>query len=170
MGISDYVKKGMEKADELADTLKEKAEDAVDHAGELAGALKEKAGDAFGRDTYLAKAQDMYAMCSDGKTPEAFEKYYADNVVMVEATGDTTEGKAANRARIQAWMESVAEMHNFSCTAITADEKAQVTMAECRVDATFKSGDQMQLEQVAVQRWEDDHIVHERFYYNIPTA
>ncbi len=186
MGISDYVKKGMEKADELADSLKEKAEDAMesvapltenlkekagaamDQAGEWTDNLKEKASDAFGGDSYLEKAQDLYAMCGEGKMMDAFEKYYHDDVVMIEATGETTEGKAANREREMKWMENVQEMHGFGHTATTANEEDKVTMCESWMEVTFKDGNRMKLEQVAVQRWEGDHIIHERFYYNAP--
>jgi hypothetical protein len=31
---------------------------------------------------------------------------------------------------------------------------------------TFKGGQRMKLEQVAVRRWKDGKIVKERFYYN----
>ena len=33
------------------------------------------------------------------------------------------------------------------------------------MDVTFKDGNRVQMEQVAVQKWAGDQIVHERFYY-----
>ena len=34
------------------------------------------------------------------------------------------------------------------------------------MDITFKDGNRVIMEQVAVQKWENNQIVHERFYYN----
>ena len=46
-------------------------------------------------------AHDLVALCQQGKFDEAGEKYWADDVVSVEAMGDDAEshGKAAVRPR-----------------------------------------------------------------------
>ncbi len=44
-------------------------------------------------------------------------------------------------------------------------EKGKV-FVEVEMDVTFKGGNRVKMEQVAVQQWENDQIVHERFYYN----
>ncbi|PSR15173.1 MAG: nuclear transport factor 2 family protein, partial [Bacteroidetes bacterium] len=48
---------------------------------------------------------------------------------------------------------------------IGADEAAGTTFVESMMEVTFKDGNRVQMEQVAVQKWEGDQIVHERFYY-----
>ena len=118
--------------------------------------------------SYLDKAKDLYDMVLQGQLLEAFDKYYHDDVVMVEATGDTTSGKAENRAREEQWLGSVAEFHGGGVNAITSNESDGVTMLEVWMDATYKDGNRMKMEQVAVQRWDGDQIKHERFYYNMP--
>ena len=119
--------------------------------------------------SYLEKAQNIYDMVYQGQLLEAFEKYYADDVVMVEANGDSTEGKDANREREKKFLESVQEWHAGGVKSIASNEDAGVTMIENWMEVTFKGAPgPMKMEQVAVQKWEGDQIVHERFYYNMP--
>jgi len=118
--------------------------------------------------SYLSKEQEVQSMIAEGKLLEAFEKFYADNVVMVEATGETTEGKDANRKREEQFVSGLAEMHGGGVKSMTSNEDDGVTMAEVWMDASFKDGNRVKMEQVSVKKWEDNKIVHERFYYNMP--
>ena len=118
--------------------------------------------------SYLNKVTAMYEMIGHGKMMEAFEKYYAENVVMVEATGDVREGKDKNREFELQFLSSIKEVHGGGLYNITSNEKTGVTMVETWMDTTFKDGNRMKMEEVCVQKWEGDFIVHERFYYNMP--
>lgn len=118
--------------------------------------------------SYKQKAADMYNMLNQGQPLDAFEKFYAENCVMHEATGDITEGKDANRKREQEFFGSIKEVHRGGVNAITSDEENGVTMVEAWMDLTFQDGNRMKMEEVAVQKWEGDQIVQERFYYNMP--
>ncbi len=40
------------------------------------------------------------------------------------------------------------------------------TMVEWSFDMTYKGGQRSKMEQVAVQKWKDGKIIHERFYYS----
>lgn len=114
--------------------------------------------------TYQEKAQDIYNMLGQGQLLEAFDKYYADDVVMTEPRG-TREGKNVCRDYEVNFLNSVAEFHNLEVTKVAADEANGVTFVESMMDVTFKDGNRVQMEQVAVQQWRGDQIVHERFYY-----
>ena len=118
--------------------------------------------------SYLEKAQDLQNMVLSGQLMDAFEKYYHEDVVMVEGTGETTSGKAANRVREEKFLGSIAEFHGAGVEAISANEETGVSMAEVWMDVTFQHGNRMKMEQVTVQRWKGDEIIHERFYYNMP--
>lgn len=120
--------------------------------------------------SYLEKAQSLYQMIGQGQMMEAFEKFYHEDVVMHEATGEIREGKAANREFEQNWMSGIQEMHGGGVNSITSDETNGVTMVEAWTDVSFKDGNRMKLEEVCVQKWKDGQIVHERFYYNMPGA
>lgn len=117
--------------------------------------------------SYYDKAKDIYDMSAKGKGLEAFEKYYHDDVVMVEANGEARKGKAVNRKFEQDFMGMIKEVHGSGVRAITSNENEGTTMVESWMDSTMKDGHRSMMEEVAVQRWKGDQIIHERFYYNI---
>lgn len=108
----------------------------------------------------------MYDMINQGQMMEAFEKYYHEDVVMIECTGDVREGKATSREFEKNFMSSIKDVHGGGATAITSDEDAGVTMVETWMDVTFADGNRMKLEQIARQKWQGDQIIEERFYYD----
>jgi len=115
---------------------------------------------------YYQKAKDIYDMLGQGKMLEAFEKYYHQDVVMVEATGDVRKGKDANREFEKVFLGSIKEFHGFGVNSITSNEADGITMVESWMEVTMKDDPRIKMEQVAVQHWMGDQIIHERFYYN----
>nr|NQU90664.1 nuclear transport factor 2 family protein [Bacteroidota bacterium] len=118
--------------------------------------------------SYLDLAKDLYRMIGEGNMMEAFEKYYHNDVVMIEATRDVRTGKAYNREFEQKFFASLDKMHDGGVTAFTSNEEEGVTMVETWMDASFKDGTRMKTEQVAVQKWQDGQIIRERFYFSMP--
>jgi len=116
--------------------------------------------------TYLEKIKDVYDMSAKGQLLDAFEKYYHNDVVMVEATGETRTGKEANRKFQKEFMSGVKEFHGMGVKSVASNEDDKTTMIESWMDATMADGNRMKMEEVAVQKWSGDHIIHERFYYN----
>lgn len=115
--------------------------------------------------SYLSKTKEIYSMMQQGQLLEAFDQYYAGHVVMIEPTG-SREGKEACRAHEVQFLENVQEFHSLELKSIAADEANGIVFSESTMDVTFKDGNRLQMEQVSVQQWEGDHIVHERFYYH----
>lgn len=99
-----------------------------------------------------------------GKALEAFDEYYADGVVMQENLDEPFVGKELNRKREIEFFDSIAEFHGAAVLGSAAGE--DVSFSEWELDVTFKNGFRYKLNQVAVRRWENGKIVHERFYYN----
>lgn len=117
--------------------------------------------------SYYDKVKDIYDMSAQGKMLEAFEKYYHNDVVMVEASGETRNGKDVNRKFEVEFMSMIKEVHGTGVRAITSNEKEATTMVESWMDATYKDGNRSMMEEVAVQKWKGDQIIKERFYYNM---
>jgi len=115
--------------------------------------------------SYLEKANELYNMINTGQLLDAFEKYYAEDVVMQELGEAPREGKAVNREYEIQFVNNVAEVHGGGVDNIMADEAKGVVMVENWMDLTFKDGNRMKLEQVCVQRWDGEHIVTEKFYH-----
>ena len=115
--------------------------------------------------SYKEKVTDLYNMISQGKMLDAFDKYYGENVVMEEVGEDAKTGKAVNREREEQFLKSVEDFHGMGIDAITADEDSGVTMVENWMDASIAGMGRILMKQVAVQKWDGDFIVHEKFYH-----
>ena len=94
----------------------------------------------------------------------AFDKFYADDVVMQENTAEPFVGKAFNRKREEEFVNSIETFHGAQVlgSAVNGD----TSYSEWNMEVTFKGGLRITLAQVAARRWKDGQIVHERFYYN----
>jgi ketosteroid isomerase-like protein len=103
-------------------------------------------------------------MILTGKALEAFDELYADDLVMQENNEEPRVGKALNRkfeeeffAGIQSWNEG-----RLDGSAVNGD----ISFGQWFMDVTFKNGFHMKSSQIAVRKWKDGKVVHERFFYN----
>lgn len=114
-------------------------------------------------DTAALDAQ-LNEMVLTGRALEAFEKFYADDVVMQENSDEPRVGKDVNRKAEEDFFAGVAEWHEgkLAGSAINGD----TSFSEWYMDISFKGGARMKMSQVAVRKWKDGKVVHERFFYN----
>jgi len=98
-----------------------------------------------------------------GDVLNAFETYYADDVVMQENLDEPRAGKETNRKYEQQFVESVAEWNHAELlgSAVNGDQ----SYSEWAYEFTFKNGQRMKIAQVAARRWRDGKVVQERFYH-----
>jgi len=114
--------------------------------------------------SYFNHIQTIYDNIAKGEAMDAFEKYYHDEVVMVLEDGTPVKGKDANRDREKEFFSSVEDFHGIEVHGIMSNEEEGKTSVESTMDLTFKGGDRVKMSQVAVQDWDGEHIVRERFY------
>lgn len=115
--------------------------------------------------SYLDKINDIYDHIGHGTAMEAFEKYYAEDVVMVLEDGTEVKGKDTNRERENEFFGSVDEFHGIEVKGITSNEDTGITSVESSMTVTFNGTDEpVTMDQVAVQHWDGDKISRERFY------
>ncbi|HVO96880.1 MAG TPA: nuclear transport factor 2 family protein [Bryobacteraceae bacterium] len=107
---------------------------------------------------------DLNQKILTGQAMEGFEKYYADDVVMQENSDAPFVGKDLNRKREIEFFSSIGEFHGAKVEAAAVNGDA--SFGQWWMDVTFKNGPRVQLNQVAVRKWKDGKIVHERFFYN----
>lgn len=110
-----------------------------------------------------AAFEDITALVLKGKALEAFEKYYADDVVMQENESLPTVGKAANRQREQEFFSKVLEFRGAEVKSVAFAN--DMIFSEWQLDYTHQDWGKRTYHQVSVQRWKDDRVIHERFYY-----
>ena len=108
------------------------------------------------------RIHDLIDHVQQGKILEAMEAFYADHVVMTEPY-HTTEGLAANLEREKQFLASVKAWKNFEVKALATTD--DVSVYENVMEWVDQDGNDVRVEQVAVARWENGKIVHERFYY-----
>ena len=111
------------------------------------------------------RIEDLLDYIRTGRIMDAMHEFYDDSLVMTEPAYGDTVGLAANITREQAFVDSVKEWKNFDVTAISVGD--DVTAYESVMDWVNTDGDDIHVEQVAVAKWKDGKIIHERFYYNM---
>lgn len=98
-----------------------------------------------------------------GKALEAFDELYDDDVVMQENTEAPYVGKAFNRQREIDFFSSVEAWHSGKVLSSATNDN--VSFSEWEMDITMKGVGRLTMTQVAVRRWKNGKIVHERFYH-----
>lgn len=109
-----------------------------------------------------ARIDDLAAMVLEGRSLEAFDRYYADGCVMQEGSEEPTVGKELNRKREEEFFANITEFRGAELKAVAVGDG--VTMCEWHFDYTHREWGSVAYDQVAVQRWEEGLIVSERFY------
>ena len=101
-------------------------------------------------------------MILSGQGLDAFEKYYAEDVVMQEGNAAPREGKDVNREYERQFFASIAEFHGAELhgSAVNGDR----SYSEWTFDVTLKNGTRVTSTQVAARIWENGQITSERFY------
>jgi hypothetical protein len=75
-------------------------------------------------------------MIASGRVTDAFEKYYADDVIMQENENPPTVGKEANRKREQVFLAAVTDFRAFEVKSVATN--GDVSMVESFFDYTHR--------------------------------
>ncbi|NJK35543.1 MAG: nuclear transport factor 2 family protein [Oscillatoriales cyanobacterium SM2_2_1] len=113
----------------------------------------------------IEKLEEIKTLVLSDKALEAFEKYYADDVVMQENAQPATVGKESNRQREQDFFAKLTEFRAAEVKAVAFGE--DVIISEWFLDYTHAEWGTITHDQVSVQRWRDGKVVHECFYYPV---
>jgi ketosteroid isomerase-like protein len=118
------------------------------------------------RPTVQEIANDLVAMCKQGKFDESGEKYWADDVVSLEPMpGDMAriEGKAGVRGKGE-WWSANHEIHNVEVEGpyVHGDQ----FVVRFKMDVTPKDGQRMSMDEVGLYTIRNGKIAEERFFYS----
>ena len=111
-------------------------------------------------------ANDLVALCKAGKFDEAGEKYWADDVLSVEAMpGDMAQmrDKEALRGKGE-WWANAHEVHSSEVEGpyVNGDQ----FVVRFKMDLTQKeTGERMKMDEVGVYTVKNGKIAEERFFY-----
>lgn len=114
-------------------------------------------------------ANELVALCRQGKNLDAINALYSPDIVSIEPMGNaempaTMKGIDAIRGKNQWWLENN-EVHSASLEGPYVGENQFATHSS--YDVTFKpSGQRMQMTEMALYTVKDGKIVQEQFFYN----
>lgn len=108
--------------------------------------------------------KDLNGLVLQGKSMEAFKKYYHEEVVMQENESVPTIGKEANLQRELAFYDSITEFRAAHPLKVAVGE--DYSMVEWHYEYTHREWGKKNYTQVSVQEWKDGKIIKEKFYYN----
>lgn len=113
--------------------------------------------------TIETSLNDLNQLVLEGKLMEAFEKYYADDVVMQENANPPIIGKDANHRREQEFINNIVEFRNASVNGQAVGD--DLSFVIWQYDYTHREWGIRNYTQVSVQRWKNGKIIHEQFFY-----
>ncbi len=113
-------------------------------------------------------ANKLVSLCRQGKNMEAVESLYADNVVSKEMPGAPNElvtGIKEVYQKGEDFFAMVQEWHGAEVSdPVVAGNHFSTRMT---MDATFKDGNRVNMEEIAIYEVKDGKIVNEQFFYSM---
>lgn len=113
-------------------------------------------------------ANELVSLCREGRHMEVIQNYYADDIVSREMPGtpnELTTGIKAVFAKGEAFFDSLAELHSGSVSdPVVAGNHFAIKMS---MDASFKDGSRVDMDEIAVYEVKDGKIVNEQFFYTM---
>jgi len=106
---------------------------------------------------------ELNKMILEGKTMEAFEKFYHDDCSMQENHDAPTVGKDKNRERELAFFATVEEFHGATLTGAAVGD--DISFSEWEFEVTYKGSGRVKSAQVARRTWHGGKVIAERFYH-----
>ena len=110
------------------------------------------------------RVNELNGYIQTGKILEAMDEFYDQNVEMRENAGEPTVGLAANIEREKQFLANVKTFHAFEVKGVATAPDLSIVESEMRF--TSQEDQEVVLQQVSVQRWQNGKIVSERFYYD----
>jgi ketosteroid isomerase-like protein len=111
------------------------------------------------------RVREFVALCEAGKTLEAIERFFADDVVVFENHERARAGRAECFAYETEALSRLKEPAQLKARSWAVNEQSGVVFLEWVVRYVGDDGRPMRLEEVSVQRWSQGRIGEERFYY-----
>lgn len=110
------------------------------------------------------RVNDLISYIQQGRVIDAMHEFYDADVSMQENANPATVGLAPNIEREKKFLAQVKTWKGFTVTGLVVD--GDTAFIENVIEFVNTGGQDVRLEQVAVQRWKGGKIVQERFYYN----
>lgn len=105
---------------------------------------------------------DLNALIIDGKSKEAFEKFYAEDVVSQENDEPERHGRDAWARGRQEFEKNI---RKFSARVLAHAANGDTSFSEWEYNVELEGMGAVRVSQVSVRRWKDGRVIRERFYH-----
>ena len=109
-----------------------------------------------------AAITDINHLIMNGGLYDAFEKYYAEDVVTLEGAQVVANSREENVAREKEFLGGVSKWNEAKILNVAVGEN--ITMCEWHLDFEHEAYGHKKGNQIAVQEWRDGKVVREQFY------
>jgi len=109
------------------------------------------------------RVQALIELVERAQYVDAIREFYAEDATMQENQQPPREGLATLVANEQKTLASVKEIRGKAQSFVVDGDSVSINWV---FDITTLEGHTRRLDEIAYQRWENDRIVRERFYYD----
>jgi hypothetical protein len=109
--------------------------------------------------------EDIVNLVNTGKSMEAFDKYYSDDVVMQENNLEPMVGKEANRAREMDFFSKVTDFRGAKLVDVAYNENLVIAVWD--LDYSHSEWGERVTTQISIQHWKDGKVAKEQFVYSM---
>ncbi len=95
---------------------------------------------------------------------EIYERFYDENVVVQENMQPPRIGRLMSIDRQKRMNANVKEVHDFKIGAVLVD--GDRSAIELQLEITTVDGYRIRIEEIGLQTWKNDRIIHERYFYD----
>lgn len=107
---------------------------------------------------------DLIRHTIEARFVEAMEKFYHEDVIMQENCMPPRVGRAASIARQIVARAQVGAIHEIKAGVVLIEGNR--VAIEWHAEWSMPDATRVRVEEVALQQWKGDRIIHERFFYD----
>jgi hypothetical protein len=112
----------------------------------------------------LETINELIRYTVEGRSEEALLAFYAEDVVIQENNLPPRIGREASIARSRDAARWTSAVHEISVPRVLID--GDHVVIEWHAEWTLENGVRVRIEELALQCWEGDRVVFERFFYD----
>ena len=113
-----------------------------------------------------SNVEELNTLIKEGKIMEAFDKYYAEDVITQVNGSSPIEGKESNRRRDMIFLQEIEKLNSAVINSVTfGGTEDNIAMTEWAINIENKEGEKKTIYRVNVQHWKDDLIINEKLYF-----
>jgi len=107
---------------------------------------------------------DLIRHTVEARFIEALEKFYHEDAVMQENGMPPRVGRAASIEHQRAAQAATTAIHEITAASVLVD--GDRVMIEWHAEWSGPNAERLRIEEVALQHWQGDRIIKERFFYD----